>query len=96
MDFFVAHGGVFAGILLIIALMAVPRIVMICMLIWGALTGGGFFWWAGFVFFPYVVVAVEASSNYWETNPAICVCAWIIAIAGTFGEGTTAKNTRSA
>lgn len=94
MDFFVAHGGTFAGIILLLALATIPRITMAAMLIWGALTGGGFWWWLGFLFTPYILLAVEASSNYWQTNPGLCICAWIAAIFGTLGEGSTVK-TRS-
>lgn len=95
MDFFVAHGTLF-GVFLLFALAFIPRISMVCMLIWGALTGGGFFWWAGLLFVPHIVVAVEATSNYWDTNPVLCVLAWLVAFGGTFSEGSTVKpKTRS-
>jgi hypothetical protein len=94
MDFFVAHG-TFFGVFLLLALAMFPRISMICMLIWGTLTGGGVLWWLGAIFLPHVVVAVEATSHYWDTNPVLCVVAWLVAFGGTFGEGNRVNASRS-
>ena len=94
MDFFMAHGTL-AGVFILFALAFIPRISMVCMLIWGALTSNGVFWWLGFIFLPHIVVAVEATSHYWDTNPILCVIAWMMAFGGTFGESSAAKSHRS-
>jgi len=42
----------------------------------------------GFIFLPHVMVAVIATTLYWDTDPFLCVLAWIIALGGS---GTETK-----
>ena len=90
MDYFAIH-----GVLLLFALALFPRISMVCMLLWGTLISGGVLWWLGFVFMPGLVVAVEATTHYWDTNPVLCVVAWIVAFGGFSAETKTATSARS-
>jgi len=94
MDFFVFHGALW-GVFLIIALATFPRLSVLAMLIWGALTGGGVLWWLGFLFMPGVVVAYEATCSYWDTNPVLCVFAWLVAFCSFGGEAKTVHSKSS-
>ena len=88
LDFFATH----AHPWLILAGLAVfPRITLLFI-------GGPFgaLAWVGWVFAPHLVVAVMATSLYWQTNPVLCVVAWFFAFAGTGAEGKVAHvGTRS-
>ena len=46
--------------------------------------------WIGWVLTPRLVVAILATTFYWDTNPILCVLAWIYAF--TVG-GYTTKET---
>lgn len=87
MDFSVAHGPIW-GIFLLFFLAVMPRITTAAMIIWGALTSGGVGWWLGWIFLPHVLVAYEACTTYWETNPILCCMAVFVALTGT---GTETK-----
>lgn len=43
--------------------------------------------WAGWVVCPHLLVAIVATTKYWDTNPILCVVAWAFAFMGTGGEG---------
>lgn len=51
--------------------------------------GGPFGWlhWLGWAIAPHLLVAILATTKYWDTDPVLCVIAWFIAFAGTGGEG---------
>jgi len=36
--------------------------------------------WFGWVLTPRLVIAIVATSVYWDTNPILCVLAWINAL----------------
>jgi hypothetical protein len=94
MDFFAAHGVAF-GLLLILGLVFIPRITMLGMLVWGTLTSGGVLWWLGYIFLPGIVVAYEATTHYWDTNPVLCVFAWFVAFTTSNTESrVTARTAR--
>lgn len=78
MNFFVAHS---LPWLLLIGLAVFPRLTLL-------FVGGpfGVLHWLGWVVAPHLLVAILATSRYWDTNPALCVVAWFIAFAGTGGE----------
>ena len=50
--------------------------------------------WVGWVFAPHLLVAIMATTKYWDTNPVLCVVAWFFAFAGTGGEGGAAWRRR--
>lgn len=68
--------------LLLLGLATFPRITLL-------FVGGpfGILAWCGWVFAPHLLVAILATSRYWDTNPVLCVIAWFIAFAGTGTEG---------
>ena len=52
----------------------------------------------GFVFLPHLMVAVLATTMYWDTDPLLCVLSWLLALGGSSGEakaGTRAVSARS-
>ena len=68
--------------LILLGLAVFPRITLL-------FVGGPFsvLHWLGWGFAPHLLVAIMATSRYWDTNPLLCVIAWFIAFAGTGGEG---------
>tara|TARA_R110000851_G_scaffold27532_1_gene77270 strand:- start:1805 stop:2053 length:249 start_codon:yes stop_codon:yes gene_type:complete len=81
MDFFTDHG---AWALIFLAIF--PRLT----LLFGSFLIGGWLWWLGWIFAPHLLVAI-LSIPYWESNPVLCVIAWIIALGGTSSEAKVAK-----
>lgn len=81
-DFFHAHT---FPILLLLGLAIFPRITLL-------FVGGpfGVLHWLGWLVAPHLLVAILATTRYWDTNPVLCVIAWFIAFAGTGGEGRAA------
>ncbi len=79
-DFFAAHAE--WGWLILVGLVVFPRITLL-------FVGGpfGVLSWLGWIFCPHLLVAILATSVYWDTNPVLCVIAWFFAFAGTGGEG---------
>lgn len=82
-DFFHAHS---FPILLLLGLAIFPRITLL-------FVGGPFavLHWLGWVFAPHLLVAILATTRYWDTDPFLCVVAWFIAFAGTGGESRAAR-----
>lgn len=60
------------------------------MMFWffSVITGGAWFW-VGVLFAPYIMAAYWATQYYWDTNPVLCVFAWIFAVLGSIGESKT-------
>ncbi len=87
MEFWQAHGTEM-GILFLLGIAFFPRITML----FAVLTPFGWLAWLGWLFLPHLTVAIFATTMYWDTNPVLCVFAWIAALGGTSGEAsTTAK-----
>jgi len=63
------------------ALAVFPRLTLFLLFPWG-----GWLWWVGWFLTPHLLVAILAL-GYWDTNPVLVVMSWIMAVAGTFGEG---------
>ena len=72
MDFWDVH-----GIWFIVFMLFFPRLTILFATVWG-----GFWWWLGLIFTPRLMCAILATVNYWNTNPVLCVLAWIVAIPG--------------
>lgn len=70
------------GVLLLIFLTFFPRLS----LLFSSIPFGGLWWWLGFIFCPHYLVAILATINYWPTNPFLVSIAWLVALAGEFGE----------
>ena len=84
-DFFAAHAE--WGWLLLFGLACFPRITLL-------FVGGAFgpLAWLGWLICPHLLVAILATTHYWDTNPVLCVVSWFFAFAGTGGEGRIAHH----
>ena len=71
--------------LVLVGLALFPRITMLFI-------GGPFgaLQWLGWLICPHLLVAILATTIYWQTDPLLCVVAWFFAFAGTGGEGKMA------
>lgn len=76
MDWFTQHPN--DGYTLLACLAMFPRLTL---LLAGFVTGG-MAWWLGWIFAPHLLVGF-LSIPYWNTNPDLVVCAWILALSGT-------------
>jgi hypothetical protein len=82
-DFWSSHAH---PLLLLFGLAVLPRITLL-------FVGGpfGLLHWLGWAIAPHLLVAILATTRYWDTDPVLCVVAWAFAFAGTGGEGHTAR-----
>lgn len=73
--------------LVLVGLALFPRITTLCI-------GGpfGLLQWLGWVIAPHFLVAIMATTQYWDTDPVLCAVAWVFAFAGTGGEGKAAHS----
>ena len=84
MNFWDVHGGWFIFFMLLF-----PRLTMLCTGICTMGLAHPVLFWLGWIFTPRLVVAILATSFYWNTNPVLCVLAWIYAICA--GSASTKK-----
>lgn len=77
MDFWEVH-----GLWFIFFMLFFPRLT----LLFSSVAFGGFLWWLGWVIAPRLLVAILATTAFWNTNPVICVLAWIWAFSGESAE----------
>jgi hypothetical protein len=82
-DFWDVH-----GIIFLFCIAVFPRLALLITPL------GGCFWWLGWFVVPHFLVAVLATTAYWNTNPILCVIAWVIALGGTSGEYVIIKGSR--
>ena len=61
-------------------------------LLFSSVAFGGLFWWLSFLFAPRVLVAVLATTAYWEQNPILVVIAWLMAVGGESSEKAVVRN----
>lgn len=66
------------GVSLLIFLTILPRLTLLL----SSIASGGVLWWLGWLFAPRVLVAILATVGYWQTNPILVVCAWLMAWGG--------------
>lgn len=66
------------GIFFLIFIFLFPRLT----LFFSSVSFGGILWWLGFFFCPRLLVAVLATTSYWNTNPILVVCSWLAAFGG--------------
>ena len=83
-DFWQVHGWWF-----LIFITFFPRLTML----FAVATPFGLLAWLGWFFVPHLTVAILATIYYWETNPILCIVAWLVALLGTGGEAEVVDNT---
>ena len=66
------------GLVFLVGLTVFPRLT-----VWfaSAITGG-FWFWAAFLLWPRLVIAVIAAVFFWKTNPVLVVAAIVVAVSG--------------
>ena len=79
MDFFVTHVHPYWALF---GWLCFPRITF---WFFSAMTGG-FGFWLGVFFVPHIMAAYWATHYYWDTNPVLCVFAWLAAFGGSSSE----------
>lgn len=70
------------GLLFLVFVTFFPRLT----LLFSGVAWGGLLWWVGLIFAPRLLVAVLATLAYWNQNPLLVVCAWLIAMGGESSE----------
>jgi len=75
MDFWEVH-----GIFFILFMIFLPRLTMLFTGI--CFAWAGFWFWVGWLIAPRLTVAILATTVYWDTNPVLCVLAWVWAFYG--------------
>lgn len=68
MNFWDVHGWLF-----LVGIAAFPRLTMLL----AVSVPFGWLAWLGWLFVPSLLVAILATNYYWDTNPVLCVLAWI-------------------
>lgn len=69
------------GLWFILFLFLFPRLTMLVTGIFA--TFMGFWFFLGWIFVPRIVIAVLATTYYWDTNAFLCFLTWFWAITGT-------------
>jgi hypothetical protein len=81
-DYFNKHGW-----FLLFFLALFPRVTLLFSgLLLHSIEFGGLLWWGGFFIAPRILVASLATISYWNTNQALVVLAWLIAMGGESSE----------
>jgi hypothetical protein len=70
------------GIWFILFMFFFPRLT----LLFSSVATGGLLWWLGWIFAPRLLVAILATSAYWETNTVLVVLTWFWALGGEGAE----------
>lgn len=82
MDFWDLH-----GILFLLGCAFFPRITTLFF------SAASFGMWSilGWIFAPHLLVAILATTYYWDTNPLLVILSWFFAFGGTGGEAKVAQ-----
>ena len=86
MDYWQVHGWLF-----LIGATFFPRLTML----FAVSMPFGILAWAGWLFVPSLLVAILATNYYWQTNPILCIAAWIWFAMKIGGSGKAAHRRSS-
>lgn len=78
------------GLWFILFMAFFPRLT----LLFSGVAWGGMLWWLGWLFTPRLLVAILATSNYWQTDMVLCVITWLWALSGEGFEKTVIVHKR--
>jgi hypothetical protein len=84
MDYWDRHGWLF-----LLGMTCFPRLTML----FAVTVPFGWLAWLGWLLVPSLLAAVLATTYYWDTNPVLCVAAWLVCLAKF--EETGRRSTRS-
>ena len=82
MDYWQEHGWLF-----LLGCACFPRITTLFF----SSVSFGFWHILGWLFAPHLLVAIIATTEYWDTNPLLVIIFWAFAFGGTGGEAKAAK-----
>jgi hypothetical protein len=83
MDFWQVHGWLF-----LVCIVFFPRLTML----FAVATPFGWLAWLGWLITPRLLVAILATTYYWDTNPILCIFAWLNMLsAGSWSTTETVK-----
>ncbi len=78
------------GVLFVVFMFFFPRLT----LFFSSVASGGILWWAGWLFMPRLLVAILATTEYWQTNQVLVILTWFWALGGEGAEkGAIRKGT---
>ena len=80
MNFWQMHGPFF-----LVLMICFPRLT----LVFSSVATRGLMWWLGWLVAPRLLVAILATTVYWNTNPVLVTLAWFWAIGGESVEKKT-------
>jgi hypothetical protein len=60
-------------------------------LLFSSVLFGGFFWWVGWLIAPRLLVAILATTSFWDTNMILVVITWLWALGGEGTEKTVIR-----
>ncbi len=83
MDFWTVHGWWF-----LLAIVFFPRLTML----FATATPFGWWAWIAWAIWPNLLIGILATTIYWHTNPALCVCAWLVCVSKAGGAIEKAGN----
>lgn len=66
------------SIIFLIFMFFFPRLT----LFFSSVPFGGLFWWLGWILTPRLLVAILATTNYWDTNTILVIITWFWAMSG--------------
>ena len=72
------------GILFLVFIAFFPRLTLLL----SSVATGGLLWWVSWFFMPRFLVAALATVSYWNANPILVICAWMVALGGESSEKT--------
>ncbi len=75
------------GIIFIIFMFFFPRFT----LFFSSIPFGGILWWLGFFIAPRLLVAILATTAYWDTNQILVIFTWFWALGGESTEKVVVK-----
>lgn len=88
MDFWSAHPGL-GGVFFLFACAFFPRLTLAWLSLISGVIGVTFWGVVGWIFMPRLVVAILATTIYWNTNPVLCVFSWLCMFSFEYGEKRT-------
>lgn len=83
MDFWAVH-----GIGFITCMCFFPRLTLLL----SGVAYGGLLWWLGLIFAPRLLVAILATTAYWDTNTVLVIITWLWALSGEGAEKHQVRN----
>lgn len=70
------------GLFFLVFITFFPRLT----LLFSSVLSGGLLWWLSWLFVPRLLIAALATVSYWNQNPILVACSWLIALGGESGE----------